>query len=109
MKAARRRASRFARGQQLTFADRRTWGGRSELLHAAFVQTIRATNARYEDFRVVDYSVQDDRVHALVEADDHAALTRAGCENAAAGCPTDLHPWTKRERACSGRSGRNTA
>jgi len=49
---------------------------RSELLHAAFVQTIRATNARYEDFRIVEYSVQDDHVHALVEASGHEALSR---------------------------------
>jgi len=48
----------------------------SELLSAAFADVIRRTNARYDDFRVTEFSVQDDHVHALVEVDDHEVLSR---------------------------------
>jgi len=61
----------------ITFRGRRGLPSfRSELLSAAFADVIRRTNARYDDFRVTEFSVQHDHVHALVEADDHAALSR---------------------------------
>ena len=37
-------------------------------------RTVRRT--RREDFRVVEFSVQDDHLHLIVEADDSAALAR---------------------------------
>ncbi|AKU97814.1 hypothetical protein AKJ09_04478 [Labilithrix luteola] len=47
---------------------------RNERLYLAVESAIRAT--RREDFRVVEFSVQDDHVHALVEGDDKRALER---------------------------------
>ena len=43
-------------------------------LYAAFERAVRGT--RREDFRIVEFSVQSDHVHMIVEADDNAALTR---------------------------------
>ena len=46
---------------------------RSQLLHDELREAVRRT--RREDFRIVEYSVQRDHVHMLVEADDGAALS----------------------------------
>ncbi len=46
---------------------------RSELLHEELREAVRAT--RRDDFRIVQYSVQRDHVHMLVEADDATALS----------------------------------
>jgi putative transposase len=47
---------------------------RLEVLYAAFERAFRTT--RREDFRIVEFSVQDDHVHMIVEADDNDALAR---------------------------------
>jgi putative transposase len=47
---------------------------RAETLYAAFERAVRRT--RREDFRVVEFSVQDDHLHLIVEADDSDALAR---------------------------------
>ncbi|MDB4933486.1 MAG: hypothetical protein JWP87_458 [Labilithrix sp.] len=45
---------------------------RSELIHNELREAVRLT--RRDDFRIVEYSIQRDHVHMLVEADDAAAL-----------------------------------
>ena len=104
-----------AKGEQLSFADKRTWGGprpnaghkpglrpkvrhrtrpahahynpvhvtmrrakglpsfRVERLHDLLREAIRQT--RREGFRIVHYSIQNDHLHLLVEADDALCLT----------------------------------
>ena len=47
---------------------------RQERLFEAFEKAFRTT--RREDFRIVEYSVQDNHVHLLVEANDNDALAR---------------------------------
>jgi REP element-mobilizing transposase RayT len=47
---------------------------RSQTLYVAFERAVRATQR--EDFRIVEYSVQDDHLHLIVEADDKDALAR---------------------------------
>ena len=47
---------------------------RSQTLFAAFEDAVRRT--RRDDFRVVEFSVQDDHLHLIVEADDSDALAR---------------------------------
>ena len=47
---------------------------RAQTLYAAFERAVRRT--RREDFRVVEFSVQDDHVHLIVEAYDNDALAR---------------------------------
>jgi putative transposase len=47
---------------------------RSEMLYAAFERAVRRT--RRDDFRIVEFSVQDDHLHLIVEADDSDALAR---------------------------------
>jgi putative transposase len=47
---------------------------RAETLFAAFERAVRRT--RRDDFRVVEFSVQDDHLHLIVEADDNDALAR---------------------------------
>ena len=47
---------------------------RSEQLFAAFEKAFRRT--RRPDFRIVEFSVQDNHVHLIVEADDNGALER---------------------------------
>src|SRR4051795_2748756 len=47
---------------------------RSQTLFAAFERAVRRT--RRDDFRVVEFSVQDDHLHLIVEADDNDALAR---------------------------------
>lgn len=47
---------------------------RSELLYLAVESAIRAT--RREDFRIVEFSVQEDHLHALVEGDCKKSLER---------------------------------
>ena len=47
---------------------------RAEVLFAAFERAVRRT--RRDDFRVVEFSVQDDHLHLIVEADDSDALAR---------------------------------
>lgn len=47
---------------------------RRELLYKAFEDALRRT--RREDFRIVEFSVQDNHVHLIVEADDNDALAR---------------------------------
>src|SRR5438045_959045 len=45
---------------------------RSETLYGAFERAVRRTER--DDFRVVEYSIQDDHLHLIVEADDNDAL-----------------------------------
>src|SRR5919201_6619933 len=47
---------------------------RTQTLHGAFEQAVRRT--RRDDFRVVEFSIQDDHLHLIVEADDADALAR---------------------------------
>ena len=47
---------------------------RAETLYAAFDRAVRRT--RRDDFRIVEFSVQDDHLHLIVEADDKDALAR---------------------------------
>ena len=47
---------------------------RRETLYGAFERAVRRT--RRLDFRVVEYSVQNDHLHLIVEADDNDALAR---------------------------------
>jgi putative transposase len=47
---------------------------RVELLYRAFERAYRTT--RRDDFRIVEFSVQSNHVHMIVEADDNDALTR---------------------------------
>jgi putative transposase len=47
---------------------------RAQTLFAAFERAVRCT--RRDDFRVVEFSVQDDHLHLIVEADDSDALAR---------------------------------
>ena len=47
---------------------------RQQQLFAAFERAFRTT--RREDFRIVEYSVQDNHVHMLVEANENEALAR---------------------------------
>src|SRR6476646_1247286 len=47
---------------------------RAETLYVAFERAVRRTIR--PDFRVVEYSVQDDHLHLIVEADDNDALAR---------------------------------
>ena len=47
---------------------------RQQRLFEAFERAFRTT--RREDFRIVEYSVQDNHVHLLVEANDNDALAR---------------------------------
>lgn len=47
---------------------------RAQTLFAAFERAVRRT--RREDFRVVEFSVQDNHLHLIVEAQDKAALAK---------------------------------
>jgi putative transposase len=47
---------------------------RAQTLYAAFERAVRTT--RREDFRIVEFSVQDNHLHLIVEADDSDALAR---------------------------------
>src|SRR5512140_3034900 len=47
---------------------------RTQTLYGAFERAVRRT--KRPDFRVVEYSVQDDHLHLIVEADDNDALAR---------------------------------
>jgi REP element-mobilizing transposase RayT len=47
---------------------------RAQTLYGAFERAVRRT--RRPDFRVVEFSVQDDHLHLKVEADDNDALAR---------------------------------
>ena len=47
---------------------------RAQTLFAAFERAVRRT--RRDDFRIVEFSVQDDHLHLIVEADDNDALAR---------------------------------
>src|SRR4051794_27381588 len=47
---------------------------REQMLYRAFEVAVRTT--RRNDFRIVEYSVQDDHLHLIVEADDKDALAR---------------------------------
>src|SRR5690349_15939912 len=47
---------------------------RAERLFAAFESAVRRT--RRDDFRIVEFSVQDNHLHLIVEADDEDALAR---------------------------------
>jgi REP element-mobilizing transposase RayT len=47
---------------------------RAQTLYAAFERAVRRT--RREDFRIVEFSVQDNHLHLIVEADDADALAR---------------------------------
>ena len=47
---------------------------RAQTLFAAFEDAVRRT--RRDDFRIVEFSVQDNHLHLIVEADDNDALAR---------------------------------
>lgn len=47
---------------------------RAQVLYAAFLEAFRGT--RRADFRIVEFSVQSNHVHMLVEAEDNSALAR---------------------------------
>jgi REP element-mobilizing transposase RayT len=47
---------------------------RQQLLYLAFLKAFRTT--RLEDFRIVEFSVQTNHVHLVVEAEDNDALAR---------------------------------
>src|SRR4029079_9447858 len=47
---------------------------RAQTLYAAFERAVRRTQR--EDFRIVEFSVQDNHLHLIVEADDADALAR---------------------------------
>jgi REP element-mobilizing transposase RayT len=47
---------------------------RTEMLWRAFERAVRRT--RRGDFRIVEYSIQDDHLHLIIEADDNDALAR---------------------------------
>jgi REP element-mobilizing transposase RayT len=47
---------------------------RAQTLFVAFERAVRLTQR--DDFRVVEFSVQDDHLHLIVEADDNDALAR---------------------------------
>ncbi len=47
---------------------------RAQTLYIAFERAVRRT--RREDFRVVEYSIQDDHLHLIVEAENNDALAR---------------------------------
>ena len=47
---------------------------RAQMLYKALDRALRRT--RREDFRIVEFSVQDNHVHLIVEADDNDALAR---------------------------------
>ena len=47
---------------------------RAEMLFAALERAVRRT--RREDFRIVEFSVQNDHLHLIVEADDNGGLSR---------------------------------
>jgi len=47
---------------------------RAEMLSAAFEDAVRRT--KRDDFRIVEFSVQDDHLHLIIEADDKSALSR---------------------------------
>jgi putative transposase len=47
---------------------------RAQTLYTAFERAVRTT--KREDFRIVEYSIQDNHLHLLVEADDKQALAR---------------------------------
>jgi putative transposase len=47
---------------------------RAQTLYLAFERAVRTT--RREDFRIVEFSVQENHLHLIVEADDKAALAR---------------------------------
>jgi hypothetical protein len=49
---------------------------RSAASQAAFAEAVRSTNEKWDDFSIVELSVQDDRIHAIVEADGAEALSR---------------------------------
>ncbi len=47
---------------------------RTQVIYPAFERAVRTT--RREDFRIVEFSIQRDHVHLVVEADDAGALAR---------------------------------
>src|SRR5688572_22502148 len=47
---------------------------RMQTLYEAFERAVRTT--RREDFRIVEFSVQENHLHLIVEADDNDALAR---------------------------------
>ncbi len=47
---------------------------RAQVLYPAFERAVRQT--RREDFRIVEFSIQNNHVHLVVEADDNDALAR---------------------------------
>lgn len=49
---------------------------RSEVVFAAFERAVRITKRLRADFRIVEFSVQDNHLHLIVEAEDQDALAR---------------------------------
>jgi REP element-mobilizing transposase RayT len=68
---------------------------RSELLQSELREAVRLTQR--DDFRIVQYSVQRDHVHMLVEADDSAALA-AGMKSFAVRAARRLNTRALRRR-----------
>ena len=68
---------------------------RSQLLHDELREAVRRT--RRADFRIVEYSVQHDHVHMLVEADDSAALA-AGMKSFAVRAARSINTRVLRRR-----------
>ncbi len=68
---------------------------RVERLHDLLRAAIAAT--RREDFRIVHYSIQNDHLHMLVEADDARALTN-GMKSFAVRVAMRVNHWVMRRR-----------
>jgi REP element-mobilizing transposase RayT len=68
---------------------------RTQVLFAVFDRALRAT--RRQDFRIVEFSVQADHVHLIVEADDKDALAR-GMKSFSVRCNRLLNTALRRKR-----------
>lgn len=98
-KVHHRKRDAFRKGQPLHLTVRLRAGGmRLEKVHAAVRQVLTDLHDLRSDFRVIDYSIQDDHLHFVVEADTAAALRFGGYA-----LPIRLG---KRINAALGRSGR---
>jgi REP element-mobilizing transposase RayT len=57
-------------------ALRRLPAFRNQRIYAAFERAVRDTNEKLDDFGIVEFSIQDDHVHAIIEAQDKASFSR---------------------------------
>ena len=70
-----RKRGAFRKGQPLHLTVRlRVSGMRLDKVHSAVRHVLIALHALRSDFRVIDYSIQDDHLHFVVEADSTEAL-----------------------------------